>query len=179
MNATVKARSKGIILGVAVALTVVAATGVRAEIGAGSLFVASASHTPTKWNIVPGIAVNAEIRGVSTSEVGDPLPATIAVYVKSEILGNVQLVGTRIDATSNYSFTYTPPTALEGACGTTVVAYNTVGNNSNNDLIDDGVQNGSANAAAGFRFVDPTGQPIECTSGVEPRPWGGFKTLYR
>ena len=126
MNATVKARGTGIILGFAVALSVVAATAVQAQIGAGSLFVANATHTPTKWNIEPGVAVNAEIRGVTTSEVGDPLPATIAVFVKSEILGNVELVGTRIDATSNYSFTYNPPTALEGACGTTVVAYNTV-----------------------------------------------------
>jgi hypothetical protein len=152
--------------------------------GAGSLFVAGATGNPTHFDIQIGVPTNAEIRGVPTSEAGDPLPATIDVIVKSSQFGNTTVTGTRIGLTNNYSFTYTPPAIANGdefdACATTIVAYITNGNNSNNDLIDDGLQNGSSNASAGFRFVDANGDPIDCeVLGVEPTPWAGFKSLYR
>jgi hypothetical protein len=150
--------------------------------GAGSLYVAGATHTPTHWNVVLGSTVTAEIRGVSTSEVGDPLPATLTVYVKSSSFGNTPLSATRIGSSNDYTFTYTPPTvATDGfdACNTTVVAYGAVGRNCNNDFLDDGLKNGSAGAACGFRFLDSTGLPNPCTLGVEPQPWGSVKQLYR
>ena len=63
-----------------------------------------------------GSTVAAEIRGVSTSEVGSPLPATITVIVKSSQWGNTALTATRIGTTNNYAFTYTPPTrAVKGS----------------------------------------------------------------
>lgn len=152
-------------------------------IGAGSLFVAGASHNPTHWDIPIGVPTTAEIRGVLASEVGGSLPATLTVVVKSSVFGNTFLTATQIGTSGDYTFTYTPPAVANGdefdACGTTIVAYFELGQNSNNDLIDDGMQNGSANAAAGFRFVDAQGDPIPCTVGVEPRAWSGVKSLYR
>ena len=123
--------------------------------------------------------VSAEIQGVSTSEVGDPLPATIAVFVKSSVFGNTEVIGTRIDASNDYSFTYTSPTVAEGACGTTSVAYQELGLNSNNDLLDDGLRNGSTSAASGFRFVTSDGSAINCEVGVAPSAWGTVKRLFR
>src|SRR5207342_1168308 len=111
-----------------------------AAIGAGSLFVAGETTTPTHWNITVGVPWTIEIRGVLASEVGGSLPPTMTAWVKSSLLGNTAVTATRIGATSNYSFVYTPPTE---ACATTIVAYFSLGQNSNNDLIDDGLQNGS------------------------------------
>lgn len=154
-----------------------------AAIAAGSLYVAGATNTPTHWNVALGSTVAAEIRGVSTSEVGSPLPATITVIVKSSQWGNTALTATRIGTTNNYAFTYTPPTrAVNGfdACSTTIVAYQSNGLNSNNDLLDDGLQNGSRNSACGFRFVNTSGAPIDCVSvGVEAQPWAAVKHIYR
>jgi hypothetical protein len=166
---------------VALLLAACPAVSIAAQ-GAGSLFVAGATHTPTHWNIQIGVPTTAEIQGVTTSEVGDPLPATITVIVKSSLFGNTSLVGTRIDATSNYSFTYTPPSIATGsafnACETTVVSYVTEALNTNNDLLDDGLQNGSRNDASGFRFVDAEGQLISCVLGVEPSTWGQVKIRF-
>jgi hypothetical protein len=183
MKSRYSMRSVRIALLAAGALVWASSTGAWAA-GAGSLFVAGATSTPTHWNIQIGVPTVAEIQGVPTSEAGDPLPATIDVIIKSSDFGNVTVIGTRIGMTSNYSFTYTPPAIANGdefdACNTTIVAYITNGNNSNNDLIDDGLQNGSTNASAGFRFVDANGDPIECVVlGVESTPWTGFKSLYR
>jgi hypothetical protein len=154
-----------------------------AAIGAGSLYVAGATNTPTHWNVLLGSTVAAEIRGVSTSEVGSPLPATITVYVKSSLWGNATLTATQIGTSNDYAFNYTTPTlAVDGfdACATTIVAYQELGLNSNNDYLDDGLKNASAGAASGFRFVDASGAPIACVSvGVETQPWGAVKQIYR
>jgi len=152
----------------------------HAEHGTGSLFVAGATHTPTHWNI-PFASTTAEIRGVSTSEVGNPLPPTIVVFVKSSSAGNVQITAVRIGLTNDYTFTYTPTNPGPGGmlCGTTAVAYARPGLNTNNDLLDDGQQNGSSKATCGFRFVDAVGRPLECIVGVESLPWGLVKTRYR
>jgi hypothetical protein len=155
-----------------------------AGIASGSLYVAGATSNPTHWDIPIGVATTAEIRGVTTAEVGDPLPATINVIVKSSHFGNTTVTGFRIGATSDYSFSYTPPAIFSGgafdACDTGIVAYQSNGNNSNNDLIDDGLKNGSSNSAAGFRYTNAANTPIPCESvGVEPAPWSSFKQLYR
>jgi hypothetical protein len=167
----------------ALVLGIVVASSALAVNGPGSLYVAGASTTPTHFNIQIGVETCGEIRGVG-SEVGDPLPPTITVIIKSTFFGNTYLVGTQIGATNNYSFCYTPPAVANGddfdACATTIVAYVTEGQNSNNDLIDDGLQNGSDNTAAGLRFVDANGDPIDCIKvGVERAPWSGVKSLYR
>src|SRR5262245_15721904 len=90
--------------------------------GDASLFVAGVTNTPTHFNVQIGVPVTVEIHGVPTQEVGNPLPATLDVWVKSTLFGNTQLVATRIDDTSNYSFSYTPPSIANGdgfnACGT-------------------------------------------------------------
>jgi hypothetical protein len=117
------------------------------------------------------------------SEAGSPLPATITVIVKSSVFGNTSLTGTRIGLTNNYAFSYTPPSIAGGddfeACGTTVVSYVTEARNSNNDLIDDGILNGSSNTAAGFRFVDASGNPLICTElDTAPATWGMVKKLF-
>ncbi len=167
---------------VMVFLLVGAAQAGTMSIGAGSLFVAGATHTPTHWNVVLGTTITAEIRGVSTAEVGSPLPATITVWVKSSKYGNAMLTATRIDSSNDYTFTYTPPTVATvgfDACGTTIVSYGVVGLNTNNDLLDDGLQNGSTNAACGFRFVNAQGEPLDCTLGVNGAAWGDVKRLYR
>ena len=173
---TSRVRTAGEALGWALVVTCCAAIA-NAEIGTGSLFVAGAANTPTHWN-VPFGQIMAEIRGVSTSDVGDPLPPTIVVFVKSSAFGNVELKAFRISATNDYVFTYWPM-SLETGCGTTVVAYTRLGLNANNDLLDDGEQNGSRKAAAGFRFVDANGELLDCPLGVEPSSWGLIKARYR
>jgi hypothetical protein len=164
--------------------TLVAPVAWAATNGAGSLFVSGAGGNPTHWDIPIGVQTTAEIRGVDPAEVGGSLPATLTVWVKSSQFGNTMLTATRIGLTADYTFTYTPPAVANGdlfdACGTTIVAYYELGLNSNNDLRDDGLQNGSANAASGFRFVDSNGDPIECEEvGVEAAPWSQVKTHYR
>jgi hypothetical protein len=152
--------------------------------GAGSLIVTGANSTPTHWDIPIGVPTTAQICGVTTGEAGNPLPATIPVIVKSSTFGNTNLVGTRVGNTDCYEFTYTPPAVANGddfdACNTTIVAYLSNGNNSNNDICDDGLDNGSGNAACGFRFVDSAGTPIDCIDlGVEAKPWSGVKRLFQ
>lgn len=177
-------RSVRIALLAAGALVWALTPGAWAANGAGSLYVAGATSNPTHWDIPIGVPTVAEIRGVSTSEVGNPLPATIPVIVKSSDFNNITVTGTRIGLTNDYTFTFTPPATANGdkfdACNTGIVAYQTSGNNSNNDLIDDGLLNGSSSAAAGFRYTNANNEPLPCEFvGVEPAPWTGFKSLYR
>jgi hypothetical protein len=168
-------RAARVVLLVAVVFSAPLAWGAQ---GAGSLFVAGATHNPTHWDIpVPG-TTTAEIRGVLASEIGGSLTPTLTVIVKSSNFGNTVLVATRIGVTSNYTFDYTPP--ADRACATVIVAYFSNGQNCNNDLIDDGLQNGSSDSAAGFRFKDANGDTIPCTKlGVDARPWSSVKALYQ
>lgn len=172
------------ILGLTLAIgSVLASSTAFAQIGAGSLVVSGATSTPTHWNIPIGVPTTAQICGVTTAEAGDPLPLTIPVWVKSSYFGNTMLTATWVGGDC-YEFTYTPPALANGdgydACNTTIVSYVTVGLNSNNDYCDDGLDNGSQNAAAGFRFVDASGVPIDCVPvGVETGPWSQVKGLYR
>lgn len=155
---------------------IVVASPSGATIGDASLFVAGANSTPTHFDIPIDVVTTAELRGVSTAEAGSPLPSTLLVWVKSSVLGNTMLTATRIGTTSDYTFDYTPPPL---ACGTTIVAYIEIGLEANNDLADDGLPNGSGTAAAGFRFTDSTGMPIECPVSVSADTWGKVKALYR
>src|SRR5262245_28649199 len=136
--------------------------------GAGSLYVpSSTSQTPTHWNI-PNVGTTvAEIHGVLPSEIGGSCGPTLDVFVKSSTFGNTMVTATQIGSSCDYTFSYTPPSVANGdpldACATTIVAYFSPGLNSNNDLIDDGMQNGSTDSASGFRFLDADGNPISCT----------------
>lgn len=171
---------------VAIALTATLlsiAPAAQAANGAGSLIVDGASSTPTHWNIQIGVPTTARICGVTTAEAGDPLPATIPVIIKSTTFGNTTVTGTQIGTSDCYEFTYTPPAVANGddfdACATVIVAYIVNGLNSNNDIIDDGIANGSGTSAAGFRFVDANGDPIDCIElGVQSLPWSGVKRLF-
>jgi len=174
------------LLGCAVAAaTMLAGTAAFAVNGAGSLIVPGATCTPTHWNVPIGVPATAQICGVTTAEAGSPLPATITVWVKSSQWGNTQLTATLVDAVAGcYEFTYTPPAVANGddfdACGTTIVSYVNVGMNANNDICDDGLDNGSGASASGFRFLDDSGAPIDCVSvGVEQAPWSQVKRLYQ
>ena len=171
------------ILGLGLAMGFLASSAAEAQIGAGSVIVAGATSTPTHWNIPIGVPTTAQICGVTTAEAGGPLPATLSVWVKSSFFGNTMLTATWVGGDC-YEFTYTPPALANGdglnACNTTIVSYVTVGLNANNDVCDDGVDNGSGTAASGFRFVDAFGVPIECpVVGVEDAPWSLIKGLYR
>jgi hypothetical protein len=173
---------KHFVLEASLALVLLACVGLLtspalADNGQASLFVAGASHTPTHWNIPILTPITAELRGVSTMEVGDPLPATLTVWVKSTYFGNTMLTATRIDDTSDYTFDYTAP---EEACFTSIVSYYDIGLNANNDLADDGIRNGSGISASGFRYVDDMGLLIDCEPvGTEARSWGTIKGMYR
>src|SRR5262249_23228517 len=133
--------------------------------------------TPTHWNIQVGVTTKVEIHGVLASEVGGSLPATLTVYVKSSVFGNTVLTATQLGASGDYTFDYTAPS---NACGTTIVSYFELGQNTNNDLCDDGLKNGSANAASGLRFLNAQGNPISCEPlGTESTTWGHLKTMYQ
>ena len=86
------------------------------------------------------------------------------------------LTASQVGATDCYEFTYTPPSH---ACNTTIVSYVDLGLNSNNDIADDGVANGSATASAGFRFVNADGNVIGCVVPVEATSWSGIKGHFR
>jgi len=155
---------------------------VHAANGPGALFVSGATKTPTHWNIPIGVATAAEIRGVG-AEAGSPLAAKITVIIKSTFFGNTSVTATRIGLTNNYAFTYTPPAIANGdgfdACGTTIVAYMNLGQNSTNDLMDDGLLNGSASTAAGFRYTYADGSAVICEGvGTAPATWSTVKRLF-
>lgn len=147
-----------------------------ATIGNATLAVAGANTTPTHFDIPLEVATTATLCGVSTSEVGDPLPTTITVWVKSSELGNTMLTATRIGVTDCYEFSYTPPF---WACGTTIVAYQRLGLDANNDVAMDGSLDGVWTGASGLRFVDEFGYPIECIIPIRERSWGAVKQLFR
>jgi len=160
----------------AMVLALLAPTQSWGTIGSASLEVAGATSTPTHWNIPLDQETTATLRGVSTAEVGDPLPATITVWVKSSVNGNTMLTANRVPDTNDYEFSYLPS---GDACGTTIVAYQELGLEANNDLADDGMLNGSGTAASGFRFLDANGDPFPCPISVEPDTWGNVKSSYR
>ena len=147
-----------------------------ADIGAASLDVAGASSTPTHFDVPILVPTYATLCGVSTAEVGDPLPATLTVWVKSTDFGNTELTADRIGESDCYEFTYTPPIY---ACNTTIVAYFDEGLLANIDIADDGILNGSGTSACGLRFVDDMGIPIDCAVPTDASTWSVVKRCYR
>ena len=177
-------KAKALVHTLCVAAVLGLATAAMAVTGDGSLVVPGATYTPTHFNVQIGVPVVVEIRNIPVHELGGSYPATLDVWVKSSYFGNTLLVATRIGLTSDYTFTYTPPAKANGdafdACGTTIVAYKTIGRNANNDYCDDGMINGTWDAASGLRFVDAFGVPLECMPvPTDPSTWGTVKGLFR
>jgi hypothetical protein len=94
--------------------------------------------------------------------------STVTIYIKHGSAGNETVTGSvsGTGAGTTVTFTYTAPADL--GCNTAIVAYSAPGNGATNDIIDDGVKNGSAAAAAGFGYLDANGLPITC--GGTPPP---------
>jgi hypothetical protein len=86
------------------------------------------------------------------------------VFIKSSDFGNTTVTGTvsGSGASTKVTFTYT---GAAGGCNTVVVAYGSLGNNSNNSRITSG-----GTAAAGFGFVDASGNPITICGSPPPPP---------
>jgi len=90
-------------------------------------------------------------------------PAGVDVFVKSTDFGNITLCGSLSScpgANCTITFSWTVPNGPTICpCNTSIVAYKDTGNNSNNDIIDDGVINGGNNPA-GYAFLDQNGNVI-------------------
>ncbi|HET7568021.1 MAG TPA: hypothetical protein VFJ91_08535 [Gaiellaceae bacterium] len=127
-------------------------------------------HNPTHYKLQVGTGGTFAIVGAT-----DVAPGPVTVYVKSSTLGNTAVAGTAAtDPTygTTITFSYTAPA---NGCDTTVVAYASNGNVSNNDVIDDGSKNDSGGAAGGFAYTDASGDVIPCGGGTPPpaAPLGG------
>jgi len=122
---------------------------------------------PTHYALMPGVTITSKIIG-ATDLVGNETcssgPAGVDVIIKSSQFGNETVCGTLSScpgAGCTITFMYTAPNGpTVCACRTGIVAYKTNGNNSNNDIIDNGVKDGSKHSAAGFAYVDSQGQVI-------------------
>src|SRR2546422_39193 len=81
----------------------------------------------------------------------------VDVIIKSTFFGNQTVCGSLSGcpgAGCTITYTYTAPNGPSVcACNTSIVAYNTNGNNSNNDIIDDGIKNGTGTQSAGYAYV--------------------------
>jgi uncharacterized repeat protein (TIGR01451 family) len=124
-------------------------------IGAGALNCPTLQvHNPTHYKLQVGTTVTCTIDGAE--EVSGQ--STTTVYIKSSTLGNEQVTGTVTGTGENTQITFTY-TARGDGCDTTIVAYDTVGTNSNNIIISGDPTHPSA---AGFAFVDGNGNVIDC-----------------
>jgi uncharacterized repeat protein (TIGR01451 family) len=124
-------------------------------IGAGALNCPTLTvHNPTHYKLQAGSTVTCTIDGAS--EVSGQ--STTTVYIKSTPLGNSQVTGTVTGIGDNTQITFTF-TAPGNGCDTTIVAYDSVGLNSNNTIISG---DPTSPAAAGFAYVDGNGNVIDC-----------------
>jgi uncharacterized repeat protein (TIGR01451 family) len=129
-------------------------------IGAGALNCPTLQvHNPTHYKLQVGTTVTCTIDGAS--EVSGE--STTTVFIKSSTLGNEQVTGTVTGTGDNTQITFSY-TARGDGCDTTIVAYDTVGTNSNNAIISGDPAHPSA---AGFAFVDGQGNVIDCGGNTE------------
>src|SRR5262249_9706227 len=124
---------------------------------------------PTHYAVQIGTTITSKIIGATDltgTETCSAGGSGVDVIVKSTPLGNTTLCGSLSGcpgAGCTITFTYTAP---DNGCQTEIVAYLTNGNNTNNDIIDDGILNGSGTAAGGLAFVDGSGNPIHTCGGA-------------
>src|SRR5206468_2389090 len=97
----------------------------------------------THWKVQAGDTITDTITGATDVT---PVNGQVAVFVKSSLFGNTQLVGTMVGTT--ISFTWTVPST--SVCGTTNVAYGSLGLTTNNSQL----PGGTGNKTAGFAVVD-------------------------
>jgi uncharacterized repeat protein (TIGR01451 family) len=129
-------------------------------IGAGALNCPTLTvHNPTHYKLQVGTPVICTIDGAE--EVSGQ--ATTTVFIKSSTLGNTEVTGTVTGTDENTQITFIFLAPGDG-CDTTVVAYDKVGTNSNNTIISGDPE---SPAAAGFAYVDGTGEVIDCGGGGE------------
>src|SRR5262245_25106057 len=104
-----------------------------------------------------------DLTGSETCTGGSP---GVDVFIKGSFAGNEIVCGTLSacpGASCTITFSYTAPNGPDVcACKTNIVAYKTSGNNSTNDIIADGVFNGTPTGPAGFGFVDANGPIDNC-----------------
>lgn len=111
-------------------------------------------YNNTHYGLAVGTTVTCTIEGAT-----DVSNGPVDVIIKSTTFGNTTVTGTAAGGVITFTFT-----APNNGCDTVIVAYETSGNNSNNDFIDDGVKNGSGTSSAGFGYVNAQGQPILCST---------------
>jgi hypothetical protein len=123
----------------------------------GSLAWTGVVHNPTHWKVQVGDTITGTISGATDAvlsvndENNDTHLNDVQVIIKSSEHGNTFIWGTI--ANSTITFTWTVP---DNFCETTIVAYNTVGYNSNNDATELAFFSEAklGRAAAGYAIVD-------------------------
>src|SRR5262249_25266009 len=98
-----------------------------------------------KYDLQPGVTVTSKIIGATDltgNETCSSGPAGVDVIIKSSVFGNTTVCGSLSNcpgAACTITFDFTGPNGPDVcACQTVVVAYGSSGNNSNDDIIDDG-----------------------------------------
>ena len=178
------------ILGLVLAMDVlVAGSPGYAGIGAGTLVVEGAQYDYDGdfFPLQIGVAYNVSILNVSLTEVGDPVPETIPVWVKSSFFGNSMQTATRRPPGLDYWFVYTPPAIAAGgefdACGWAIVSYGNGpegGYDARSLCFGPGWWCLAYPWVGELRFVDASGVEIPCPpTAVEDAPWSMIKKLYR
>jgi len=122
-------------------------------------------NNPTHYAVTPGTTVNGEIIGATDV----PNQGLVIVAIKSSDFGNTTVTGIVFEGT--ITFRWDVPAT--GVCGTTDVAYASLGHVSNNDIIDDGLKNGTGVAQAGYAIVDASGNVISDADPSTPGCQGG------
>src|SRR5262249_48253003 len=159
-------------LGLAAAPPPALATGALCNTPGATPLCAAATPLPVfnnqHYTVAAAATITSTIVGatdLTASETCTGGGAGVDVFIKGSFAGNEVVCGTLSacpGADCTITFSYTAPNGPDVcACKTSIVAYKTSGNNSTNDIIADGVFNGTPTGPAGFGFVDTGGQPID------------------
>src|SRR5262249_10275264 len=123
---------------------------------------------PTHYGLKVGVTITSKILGATDLTGNETCTGGGAggdVLLKSSPFGNTTVCGTLSGcpgAACTITFMFTAPNGPDVcACQTSIVAYGSNGNNANNDIVNDGVHDGTPDSAAGFAFLDSQGQPID------------------
>src|SRR5262249_22585259 len=159
-------------LGLAAAPPPALATGALCNTPSATPLCAAADPLPVfnsqHYTVAAGATITSTIVGATDltgSETCTGGGAGVDVFIKGAFAGNEVVCGTLSACPGpdcTITFSYTAPNGPDVCvCKTSIVAYKTSGNNSTNDIIADGVFNGTPTGPAGFGFVDAGGQPID------------------
>jgi hypothetical protein len=114
----------------------------------GSLLGTGPVLNNTHWKVQTGDIVTGTIENTSLPD------GSVDVIIQSSYFGNQTVSGTAAGGT--ITFTFDTNSVTGGVCGTSVVAYVTEGNLTDNALI----PGGNGNGPGGFAFVDALGNVI-------------------